>query len=68
MKPAVAEIELHRVSNVKSKGSLTVIKRPSAALSSSRAPLKLYLPRGKPEFPLLFPLLCSVAGNDDKFV
>ena len=30
VKPAVAEIELHSVSNVKSRSSLTVIKRSSA--------------------------------------
>lgn len=42
VKPAVAEIELHWVSNVKSKGSLTVIKRPSTAFSSRHTVLKLY--------------------------
>lgn len=42
VKPAVAEIELHWVSNVKSKGSLTVIKRPSTAFSSRYMVLKLY--------------------------
>lgn len=42
VKPAVAAIELHWVNNVKSKGSLTVIKRFSTALSSRRTALKLY--------------------------
>ena len=41
VKPAVAEIELHWVSNVKSEGSLTVIKRSSTAPSSRHALLEL---------------------------
>lgn len=36
VKPAVAEIELHSVSNVKSKSSLTVIKHSSTAPSTGR--------------------------------
>lgn len=43
VKPAVAAIELHWVSNVKSKGSLTVIKR---SLSSERK-LHWVLPPGQ---------------------
>lgn len=42
VKPAVAEIELHWVSNVKSKGSLTVIKCHSTAFSSRSTVLKPY--------------------------